>query len=785
MNLSKFKTTILIGCLIFLFIALSLVFRIVLPYEYIFSGDWIKYTSNDAYYFMRLVDTLVHSFPHFTDFDPYFIYPGGTAVSSLNFYTWFMAGIIWLIGLGSPSQHTVDTVAVFIPSVMAALAAIPVFFIGKALFNRWAGIIAAGLFVILPGEFMGRTILGANDMPAPEVLFSTTALAFLIIAILTARQRQMTFNHIKTLDRKIIFKPLLLSLLGGIFMGCYLITWQGALLFVFIITLFFVIQFISNHFRHKSSEHLGIIGGVFFFVSLLIYLPLSLSIDVTLSLIIAVLAPPLLALISRLFSAQGIKSYYYPLALAGIVIVFLGILYGIAPNILGVMVEKFASVFTPGGSMAATTMEMQPFLSPQGNFSTAVAWGNFTTSFFLVKGWPIPGFALISFLILIWLGIKQRGDKEQLSLFIIWTLIILVATLAQRRFAYYLVVNVALLSTYISWQLIWHTGLKKLAETQEKSAAGGKPETAKARTKKPQPARQGSAVYYLQTILAIFIILFFVCFWNITKSVEVASKAPFAPSDGWEESLHWMKDNTPDPMGEPGAYYDLYGLDFKYPASAYSVTAWWDYGYWISRTAHRFPSANPSQDPGPIRKVASLFLTTDKADADNIMAELESSYIIADYELATSKFWAVADWAGYSQDKYFSVYYITNQGVLQPVQVFKPDYYRTLVARLYNFNGKAVTGGKPFVVTYEDKTKNGVSYKQVTNAQEYPSYQAAQDYIAGQKSGKYDIVGINPFVSPVPLEATQGFQMVYSSMYSVSFTENSAIPEIKIFQFLK
>jgi asparagine N-glycosylation enzyme membrane subunit Stt3 len=434
----------------------------------------------------------------------------------------------------------------------------------------------------------------------------------------------------------------------------------------------------------------------------------------------------------------------------------------------------------------------------------------------------------------------------------------------QRRFAYYFAVNVALLSAYISWQIIWLAGLRKLVTKPEektgkehyyleapkkrdyyeilgivrgasnkeikvafrklaskyhpdhntapeaekefkeinnayevlsnnerrisydRSLVGtGERKIAERKKTKKQPARQESGLYYAYIILVAIVVLSLVCFWNITKSKAVASNAPYAPSNGWEESLHWMKDNTPDPMGDPDAYYKLYELDFKYPASAYGVTAWWDYGYWISRTAHRFPSTNPSQDPKPITQVANLFLSANETAADKLMVDLGSSYIIADYDLVTSKLWAVIDWAGQDQNKYFSVYYVSSQGSLTPVQVFNPDYYRTLVVRLYNFNGKAVTDEKPIVVTYDEKVQNGVPYKQVTNAEEYSSYKAAQDYIAGQKSGNYDIVGANPFVSPVPLEAVQGYKLVYSSMYSVSFSDNATMSEIKIFQHLK
>src|SRR4030042_1099895 len=115
---------------------------------------------------------------------------------------------------------------------------------------------------------------------------------------------------------------------------------------------------------------------------------------------------------------------------------------------------------------------MQPFLSPQGSFSTSVAWGNFTTSFFLFPKWPIPGFAFISLVILIYLFIKRRSDEGNWLFLFVWTIIILAATLVQRRFSYYLVVNIALLSAYLSWQAIWIAGLNKLMKPEEPGAKG-------------------------------------------------------------------------------------------------------------------------------------------------------------------------------------------------------------------------------------------------------------------------------------------------------------------------
>jgi len=113
------------------FFGIALCFRIYLPYDQVFSGDLVKFTSIDAYYHMRLVDNLLQHFPHSISFDPYTFYPNGAMVGWPPLFDWFLAGIIWVIGLGSPTEHTINVVSVYFPAVLGALTVIPVYFIGK------------------------------------------------------------------------------------------------------------------------------------------------------------------------------------------------------------------------------------------------------------------------------------------------------------------------------------------------------------------------------------------------------------------------------------------------------------------------------------------------------------------------------------------------------------------------------------------------------------------------------------------------------------------------------
>ena len=83
MNQIRFSPKLIGGIILALFFGVALYIRIGLPYEQIFSGDVIKFASFDAYYHMRLVDNLLHNFPHRITFDPYIFFPYGSTWPSM------------------------------------------------------------------------------------------------------------------------------------------------------------------------------------------------------------------------------------------------------------------------------------------------------------------------------------------------------------------------------------------------------------------------------------------------------------------------------------------------------------------------------------------------------------------------------------------------------------------------------------------------------------------------------------------------------------------------------
>jgi oligosaccharyl transferase (archaeosortase A-associated) len=909
MNLSRLSPKLTVAILIAVIFFISLLFRIILPHGQVFNDGWIKFTSTDAYFYQRVVDNTAFNFPHLMNFDPYFIYPDGRVLGDIFFPEWFIAGSAWLFGAGSPTQHTVDVVSVFFPAIFAALTIIPVYFIGRTLFNRWVGVIAAAFMAVLPGEYLGRTLLGLNDTPGIEVLLTTTFMCFAILAVKTARERELTFDHLLRRDWSKCLRPVIYSALAGLFLGLYLLSWQGALLFVFIFTLYLVMQFVIDHIRRRSVDYLGIVGFITILIALIMYFKFSLGSLYVISLVLALLIPLALALISRVLVGWGKRSFYFPVVLVVIAGIAVGVFYSINPDLFHTMFSKF-TIFAPSGASAETTIEMQPLLDPYstGSFSTTYGWGDFTTSFFLGPWWFVwgvlgaalislfyhyfikdnvkvslfiflvlslavicalagvtqnnagnleagafPGLALISLSILIYLFIRKdhaisryfrhivwvlviltvimsalllhgyghravslvplvvlfallllsRDDRKNWLPFLVWTLVILALTLPQRRYAYYLVINVALLSAYLSWQIIRLGGVGKLAV---KPAAAPVPmPVGKVKARKKEIAREKSG-FSLRVIsaavagVAVFFLLFFPNI-VIARDITTREEASYSPSDAWMASLAWLKENSPEPFGDPAAYYRQYeappsGEIFAYPPTVYSVTAWWDYGYWILQIAHRVPSANPSQEPEPIIKVANLFLSQDDAAAAEIMDELRSSYIIGEFDSATmqlirrtdsvvfyGKFHAILTWAEKEQSDYYDIFYLpANEEKTQwvPAMFYYPEYYRCLYVRLYNFNGEAVTGEQPWVITYETD-ENGNKF--IMDSQKFSSYQEALDYLNSLGEGNNTIIGSSPFVSPIPLEAVPDFHLVHSSTQGTSLSGVGLVPEVKIFEY--
>jgi len=780
---------------------IALFLRTYFPYHNVFTGDWVRFQYEDAYYHMRLIENLSHHFPHRIYFDPFTFYPHGQQVYFAPFFDQLIGFFIWVIGLGSPSTHVIETVGAYFPAVLGALVTFPVYFIGKELFNRKVGLIAAALVVILPGQFLLRSLLGFTDHHVAETLFSTLIMLFLILAVKRAKEKELSFSSLRKRDWRSLRKPLIYSLLAGIALGCYLLSWVGAGLVVLIIFIFFFIQYIIDHVRGRSTDYLCIVGVPAIFIALLMIAPfkgvLAEGNLYVASLLLGILAFLALSGLSVLMNRRSIGRFYYPLALVVLGLIGILIFYFADRHLLNSFLDVFG-VFRPSGSVL-TIAEVTPL-------SLSIAWEEFTTGFYL---------ALISLVLIVYLVIKEQAADK--TLFLIWSVIMLAATLGQNRFAYYFAVNVALLTAYLSWKAVdWGSSFIKVfkkvkggeddrSERRRKERGKAKP-SKKAKRKKAKEQRRdlgtlvtrGAVIRYGYSVIAILIVFFLAFYPNIGRAIYVAERPP-NPNNAWHDALVWMRDNTPDPFQNPDFYYGLYERpawkeDYNYPPSAYGVMSWWDYGHYITYIAHRIPNSNPHQAGAT---AAALFFTAqDESSANGMLDKLGSKYVIIDYPMAMyakredgrifGKFFAMIDWAGENRKDFFETYYQkTKTGGIEPVMLYYPEYYQSMCTRLYIFGGEAVIPeNSTLVISYTEKTaQNGVRYKEISYSHQFATYDEAISYLDSQTGSNYRIVGNDPFASPVPLEKLNNYKLVYESPSKVEPVPGTTTSYVKIFEY--
>jgi oligosaccharyl transferase (archaeosortase A-associated) len=767
-NQFKLTQTRIIVITLAISFVLSLYLRIAIPYSYVFTDEGVKFLTPDSYYHMRIIDNLLRHFPQSITFDPYTAFPTGNTLAWPPFFDWLLTGIIWLIGLGSPSQNIIDTVSAYFPAVLGALVIFPVFFIGKLLFNRWVGLLSAGLIAVLPGQFFSRSTLGYVDHHVMEVLLTTLAMLFLILAIKSVQPDGASLNE----GRRGWWKNkklLLYSSLTGIFLGLFFLTWEGALLIVGLLFIYYVIQFIIDSWKGRSTAYLGITGTVSFLVALVIVillLPRSGNFKLyLLSLPVATLASVALAILSDFMVKRGIKRIYYPVTLLVLGIAGIIVLRVVSPTLFNSVTAQLWRVVNVHGT-ATTIQEMRPLFFPAGGFTLSLAWDNFTTSFFL----GIIALGLLTYLMF------KRGESDN-NLLVVWSSFMFIITLTQVRFAYFLAIPVVLLSAYLSWQALLLFKFLKFAEV---------PKVILEKVKKKKKEKRNK-VKSRKLILGIGValVLLITVLPNGIVTAAIGRQMGYLTIPGyWSDALSWVKENSPEPFNDPDYYYQLYspptaGMTYEYPASAYGVMSWWDFGHWITRITHRIPISNPFQQGA---SYASRYFLANEGTADQIAYQLGIKYVIIDAQTATNNFPVLAAFIGESNIKYYDVFYREENGILTSILCFYPEYYSSTIIHLYQFDGKQVEAQDPTVVTYIEKvTERGERFKQITDLQVFSNYAQAAAYVVKNPTNTR-IVGTDPKVSPVPLNALENYELVYQSDDTIDEPSFGIVPAIKIFE---
>ena len=742
--------------------------------RFFFRGD-VYFTGNDAWYHYRMVQYTVENWPRTMPFDPWTYFPYGTTVGQFGtLFDQLIATAALIVGLGDPSPHLVKEVTLVAPAVFGTLAVLPTYWIGKRLGGRFAGVFAALVLAVLPGQFLLRGLVGFSDHNIAEPLFQATAVVASMVAISVAERDRPVAEQVLDRDWDGLQSTLLWSTIAGVATALYVWVWPPGLLLIGILGVFYAIKLTADYMTGVSPDHVGLAAAVSMGVTfVLTLLPIS---EMSFSPVQYSLIQPLAALgiavgavfmlwLARFFDARNADQSLYPTTVVGILLLGTVLVWALLPNLFTVVQRNLVRFIGFGaGAETRTIQEAAPFLSGREFFPAVFGYYGFT--FFT---------ALLGGIVTLYQVVRGDGRGERL-LVLVWAAFITAAAFTQIRFNYYLAVPVAVLNAAL---LSWMLGLDFFGAVR-----------------KLEDVEAAHVMVVFMVVLLVFAPLVVGVSGGslaLTPAHQIGnSTAPGRTTFGWDGTLAWMQNQTPregnwDEAGNADRleYYGTYEQveDFNYPAGAYGVMSWWDYGHWITVRGHRIPNANPFQEGATD---AANFLLAQSEDRGLTVLETVSEddattrYVMVDSLMAMpgEKFAAPTVFQTLNESVTASDYrtplyrFNTNQGQYQFAGWLKTQrYYESMMVRLYRYHGSAMDP-QPVVVQWAQQRYSPALDSMITLGPQggnitltFDNMSAARDYVENNPNAQ--IGGLRNAPSEY-IPALEHFRMVKASAASMN-----------------
>jgi dolichyl-diphosphooligosaccharide--protein glycosyltransferase len=729
------RANLISGLIAAFFFGVSFYIRVIIPLERAMINEGLVFAMDDAVFHMRLVENTIANFPHRIFYDAFTNYPYGNQLHWGALFEQVIAAFAilagWIFDGGAPSQETINTVGAFYPAVLGALCVIPAYVIAKELAGRKAGIIAAALTAILPGQFLSRSVLGFTDNHIAEVFFLSIAVMFFVMTL--KKSRFITLTDIRERKWLELKKPLICSALTGFWLGLYMLNWTAGVFFVVVFATFFLIQAIINHIAGEPLEDLLIISIPIFIIPALIvapYVDVGNGFDSAYYSLLHVTVPliSLLIMVILYLISQKMESIHFEPVFYPIILLFLG---WIGLNLMGLVLPDLHS--TTVGNIDLMFKER---IGGQRTVAEAMPISTFTALIYFGLNYYL---SFLGLLILVYYGTIKHSAKHMLVA--VWSIFIFAIMLAQVRFSYYYAVNVAVMTSIFAAWLLNNTGWKNYNMNSVQNTI-----------------RRIKLIPVIILILLVSIMFFMPADRSIYKISTTMTKqgALYAGYYEWYFAMDWMRNNTPDTGVN---YLEIYerpakGDRYKYPRSAYGVMSWWDYGHVISYWGRRIPNANPFQ--AGVTTVAAFLTAQTEGEGNKIMDDLGSKYVVTDGFMAYGIQGVFATW-------------LNDKSIVDPGTGGRPNltgYYNSFV--ITNRGARQVPGLK----TYNSMT--GRLHIQDTNG--LTRYRLIHE-TASSPYTLADKTSSNP-------ELERGYKAIFNQLYgnNISVVDSGYV---KIFEYVK
>lgn len=670
------------------------------------GGVWLQ--AVDSWYHWRTTNWTVENFPWTLPFDAWTGFPDGTTPGQFGtVFDQFVALVALVLGLGSPGESEVLMAAMVVVPALAALAVVPVYYIGAHLSTRFGGLVGAGVLALFTGQFFTRSTAGQFQHHAAEVLLMGVAVFAIIVALSVAERERPVFELVSRRDWAALRRPVIYSAAAGVALTLYIWTWPPGVVLVGVFGLYAVLQLSLDQVRGRSPDHIAFVGVVSMLVvaagtAARIKEPgfSATGLDFFQPVFALLVAGGCLFMagLARVWDSTDRSRRSYPVAVGASVLATLGVLAVVLPGVFDALVSNLSGRLVPfGHSESALTVAE---VDPPDSFLTEFVREEFGWAFWLGLA-ALPVLAVQSVL----------NDERGRYLFVlVWAVTLVSMGATQVRFNYYLALGVAVLVAHLAGFV--SAGLGSTSEEDVPISSG--------------------QVLQASLVALVLVAAFLPLLPPLADETPVAAgsetepfenpDAPTPTAEVWDDSTAWLGENTPE-VGEYGGADNAdevsfdgrlaypAGGSFDYPEGAYGVLSWWDFGHLITAQAERIPHSNPFQQNA---RSSAAFLTaqsedqaelyldaiaagetvTHEADEDDLREAAANDdspgieYVMVNDRMAADIFPAITEWTGPDYEAYLDEgerTTIDDQG--QPGEdqtlLVPGDYDDTMIARLY------------------------------------------------------------------------------------------------------
>jgi dolichyl-diphosphooligosaccharide--protein glycosyltransferase len=510
----------------------------------------------DPYYNMRLVDNTVQTgrFPFFSEKDPLLAYPFGKSGGRAPLLVMSAIGFSKLLVPFMSESDAIGYAMQFVPALFGALLIFPVYFIGKILFGKKAGLISALLIAIIPIHISSGhgSAYGLFDHDSFNLLLYFLTFLFLI-------------KSIKETDKK---RSVLYALLAGVPLAALSMVWVEAQFLYTVITVYAVVQLLIDIFTNKVEERFVMSIFVALFTGFLISWPVTLAggglFDLPFYLAFGVL---IFGGICTLFKRKRIPWVVsFPIigVIAGLAAIFLYFVYTFPSKLsffspLTAIGQILYGAGIYGGKVSLTIAEAGTY-----NISRTV----------MSFGPALYWLAWFGFAFLIYQYVKQKGRRDYLFILILFVINIWLSSTA-GRFLNDTAPLIALLSGWIIWFVMSKVDYKQMARNI-RNAGGGL-----------RGLRKGIKIYH---VLGVLFVAFLVLIPNGYLALDAAVPSAATKNGTGNMKYDFFGENHSSAFGSSSykeqywvhaySWFNNQDTDIAEPVKRPAFISWWDYGFY-------------------------------------------------------------------------------------------------------------------------------------------------------------------------------------------------------------